>query len=65
MMKKYYSQVKCASVMPQQELTAYEYQPEEAVTIGDFMKTLNEITGELDEDIDLEVLKCDTGACPI
>ena len=65
MMKKYYSQVKCASVMPQQELTAYEYQPEEAVTIGDFMNTLNEITGELDEDIDLEVLKCDTGACPI
>jgi len=65
MMKRYMSQVKVCSVMPQQELTAYEYQPEQAVTIGQFMEALNEITGELNEDIDLEALKCETGACPI
>lgn len=65
MIMKYQSQIKCASVMPQQDTTAYEYQPEEAVTISEFMKTLNEITGELDEDIDLEMLKCESGACPI
>jgi len=67
MIKKYQSQVKVCSVMPQQEMTAYEYQPEQAVTIGEFMKVLREITGEdgIKEDIDLEALKCDSGACPI
>ncbi|MFC1654078.1 ribonucleoside-diphosphate reductase [Patescibacteria group bacterium] len=67
MMKKYQSQVKVCSVMPQQDATAYEYQPEQAVTIGDFMKVLREISGEdeVKEDIDLEALKCDSGACPI
>ncbi len=65
LMRKYQSQVKCVSVMPQQDVTAYEYQPEEAVTIADFMKVLSEVTGEMDEDIDLEALQCDAGACPI
>jgi adenosylcobalamin-dependent ribonucleoside-triphosphate reductase len=65
LMRKYQSQVKCCSVMPQQDVTAYEYQPEEAVPIAKFMHTLSEITGEMDEDIDLEALQCDTGACPI
>ena len=65
LLKKYQSRVKCCSLMPQQDSTAYEYQPEEPVTAGQFMKALNEITGELDEDIDLEALKCESGACPI
>ena len=67
MITKYQPQVKVCSVMPQQDVTAYEYQPEEAVTIGQFMHALKEITGEdkLAEDIDLDALKCDTGACPI
>jgi len=67
MIKKYQSKVKVCSVMPQQEVTAYEYQPEQAVTIGEFMRVLREITGEdkIKEDIDLEALKCDSGACPI
>lgn len=67
MIRKYQPKVKVCSVMPQQDATAYEYQPEEAVTIGQFMQALQEITGEnkLKEDIDLESLKCATGACPI
>lgn len=68
MITKYQSKVKCCSVMPQQDVTAYEYQPEEAVTISDFMKVLREIEDEgvrPKEEIDLEQLKCDTGACPI
>lgn len=65
LIKKYQSQVKCCSVMPQQQLTAYEYQPEQAVTRAEFIGALNEITGEADEDIDLEELKCDSGACPL
>lgn len=67
MVKKYQSKVKCCSVMPQQDTTAYEYQPEEPVTISEFMKVLNEIEKDesLLEDIDYEHLKCDSGACPI
>lgn len=67
MVMKYQGLVKCCSVMPQQDSTAYEYQPEQPVTISEFMKVLNEI--EMDEnlleDIDYEQLKCASGACPI
>lgn len=67
MVKKYQSLIKCCSVMPQTDATAYEYQPEQAVTISDFMKVVNEIQSDEDlkEDIDLESLKCASGACPI
>lgn len=67
MVKKYQSQIKCCSVMPQTDATAYEYQPEQPVTISEFMKVVNEIEEdtELKEDIDLESLKCASGACPI
>jgi len=53
--------------MPQQDSTAYEYQPEQPVTISEFMKVLTEIEKDEDllEDIDFEHLKCSTGACPI
>ena len=67
MVKKYQSQIKCCSVMPQQDATAYEYQPEQPVTISEFMKVLDEIERDEDlfEDIDWEHLKCESGACPI
>lgn len=67
MVREYQSQVKCCSVMPQQDTTAYEYQPEQPVTISEFMKVLNEIErdDELFEDIDYEHLQCESGACPI
>lgn len=67
MVSKYQGLVKCCSVMPQQDTTMYEYQPEQAVTISEFMKVLNEIEADesLMEDIDYEHLKCASGACPI
>ncbi len=67
MIAKYQSQVKCCSVMPQQDATAYEYQPEEPVPIAKFMQVIREIEEDdgIKEDIDLEQLKCDSGACPI
>lgn len=70
MVRKYQGEIKCCSVMPQQDTTAYEYQPEQPVTISEFMKVLTEISekeaGEkLAEDIDYEHLKCESGACPI
>lgn len=67
MVEKYQGLIKCCSVMPQQDTTAYEYQPEQPVTISEFMKALNEIQADetLFEDIDYEHLKCENGACPI
>ncbi len=71
MVRKYQPLIKTCSVMPKIDATAYEYQPEESVTINDFMKMVREIgmaTGGEDkllEDISLEHLKCDSGACPI
>jgi hypothetical protein len=67
MIRKYQPQIKTCSVMPKIDISAYEYQPEEAVTIGDFMKVVNEIIDEdeVTEDINLEHLKCESGACPI
>jgi len=65
--RKYQPLIKTCSVMPKIETTAYEYQPEESVTIGQFMQVIREISDDEDllEDIDLEHLKCDNGACPI
>lgn len=67
MVSKYQGLIKCCSVMPQQDSTAYEYQPEQPVTISEFMKVLDEIEKDesLLEDIDYEHLKCESGACPI
>ncbi len=71
MVRKYQPQVKTCSLMPKITETAYEYQPEESVTGNDFMKVIREINtasqGEDDilEDINLEHLKCETGACPL
>ncbi len=67
MVRQYQSQIKCCSVMPQTDASAYEYQPEQAVTISEFMKVVHEIQqdDEIKEDIDLDSLKCASGACPI
>ncbi len=67
MLKKYQSLIRVCSVMPQQDATAYEYQPEEPVTTSEFMKVLDEIEKDetIMEDIDYEHLKCESGACPI
>lgn len=67
MVKKYQPQIRTCSVMPKIDATAYEYQPEEAININEFMKVIREISDEdgLLEDIDLDSLKCDNGACPI
>jgi len=57
--------VKCCSVMPQIDGTAYEYQPEEPVTKGYFQFLVGNIEAAANEDIDLDTLKCASGACPI
>jgi len=67
MVHEYQGEIKCCSVMPQQDATAYEYQPEQPVTTSEFMRVLDEIEKDetIMEDIDFEHLKCESGACPI
>ena len=68
---EYQPKVKTCSLMPKMDKTAYEYQPEEAVTSNSFMKVVREIgqasdgKDDLIEDINFEHLKCESGACPL
>ena len=59
--------VKCCSVLPSMDPgdSPYEYFPEEAVTKGYFEYLVGNIEAAMNEDIDLDSLKCASGACPI
>lgn len=60
------SSIRCCSVMPQSDASAYEYQPEEVVTTAVYQKIVNEIEGDdTEEDVAIEHVDCSTGACPI
>lgn len=60
------STVKCVSVMPQVDTTAYEYQPEQPVSKAEFEKIAAAIQStEMEESIDFEHLACEGGACPV
>lgn len=66
MILKYQSQVRCCSVMPQEDISSYEYQPEEAVTFetyADIVKKIERVA--LAEEIGREHVGCDNGACPV
>lgn len=58
--------VRCCSVMPQTDTSAYEYQPEQAVTKHEFEQIAAAIqTSSVKEDVGLEHVDCSSGACPI
>jgi adenosylcobalamin-dependent ribonucleoside-triphosphate reductase len=59
------STIRCCSVMPQTDTSAYEYTPEEMVTKGQYEAITNAIRGAVKEDIGLEHVDCGTGGCPI
>lgn len=60
------STIKCCSVMPQADTTAYEYQPEEPVTPERFREIVAGIKDDtLEQDIGLEHVDCGAGGCPI
>ena len=65
MLVKYQSQIRCCAVMPQEDISAYEYQPEEAVTKAEYEKIANSIREILEEDIGSEHVGCDAGGCPV
>ncbi len=61
------SSVRCCSVMPQTDATAFEYQPEEPVTKAKYEMIVNAIMTEeeVQEDVGLEHVDCAGGACPV
>jgi hypothetical protein len=65
------SSVRCCSVMPQTDASAYEYQPEEMMTTSRYQQIVREIEKlsqnltEEKEDVAFEHIDCGSGACPI
>ena len=58
--------VRCCSVMPVEDESAYEYVPEQAVTKHEYeMITAAIQASEIKEDVGLEHVDCGSGACPI
>lgn len=61
------SKIRCCSVMPQVNTSAYEYVPEQNITKHEFEEISKAILEdeEMEEDIGLEHIDCAGGACPI
>lgn len=63
------STVRCCSVMPMTDTSAYEYQPEEKMTTSRYNQVISEIQNDEEEDTVEEVsmvhVDCQSGACPI
>lgn len=61
------SSIRCCSVMPQTDTSAYEYQPEEKMTISRYHQVMSEIIADEEEkeDVSFEHVDCQSGACPV
>lgn len=64
------STIRCCSVMPQTDGSAYEYQPEEPCTKAHYEIVCEAIAAasngtKMEEEIGAEHVKCEGGACPI
>lgn len=60
------STIRCCSVMPQADTTAYEYQPEQPVTKHEFEMIVAAIKDDsAKQDVDFAHVDCSSGACPI
>lgn len=58
--------IRCCSVMPQTDASAYEYQPEEPVTKEQYELVTRSIKASaVKEDIAFEHVDCGAGGCPI
>jgi adenosylcobalamin-dependent ribonucleoside-triphosphate reductase len=59
--------IRCCSVMPQSDTSAYEYQPEQPVTKNQFemIAAAIEQDNNIKEDIGFEHVDCGAGACPV
>lgn len=61
------STIRCCSVMPQVDTTAYEYQPEQPVTKHEFEMIVEAIkdSEQVKQDVDFAHVDCAGGACPV
>jgi ribonucleoside-triphosphate reductase (formate) len=59
------TEIRCCSVMPMEDGSAYEYQPEQAVTRDQYERICMAIEDAEKEDVGLEHVDCATGACPV
>jgi len=59
--------IRCCSVMPQADTSAYEYQPEQPVTKHEFEMIAAQIEADesLKEDVDFAHIDCGAGGCPV
>lgn len=58
--------IRCCSVMPQSDTSAYEYQPEQPVTKHEFEMIAEAIANDnVKEDIGFEHVDCGAGGCPV
>lgn len=57
--------VRCCSVMPSVDGSAYEYQPETPVSVDEFKRLVANIKGAMKEEVAFEHIDCGSGACPI
>ena len=65
MILKYQPTIRCCSVMPQEDHSAYEYLPEEAISYLEYQSILGRIGKKLVEDVDKVHVDCAGGACPV
>ena len=64
MILKYQSQVRCCAVMPQEDASSYEYQPEQSISAKEFASIVKKIQ-QAKEEVGREHVGCDNGACPV
>lgn len=64
MMLKYMPTIRAVSVMPQVNVTAYEYVPEQSITEEEYNELMSSIDQTV-EDIGREHLECGAGGCPV
>lgn len=66
MLIEHQSVIKCCSVLPVTDSSAYEYLPESALTKGDYEEAMRAIAAStVAEDINFSHIDCGAGACPI
>lgn len=60
------SSIRCCSVMPQGDTSAYEYQPEQPLPKGEYEKIVSALKSQdTKEDVAFEHIDCGAGGCPI
>lgn len=67
MLIEHQSQIRCCSVLPVADTSAYEYVPEQAISKAEYESLARAVVeaGTLKEEIGFEHVDCGAGACPV